>query len=65
MACDVVWSEVSSLVPIRWKLRNLPSRLLDIRFAALDPEVALAAGQVFRSVSDGREAARTYALPTS
>lgn len=57
MACDVVWSEVSS-----WfrslEASELALQELDVRFAALDPEVALAAGQVFsayRRAGGGRE----------
>jgi predicted nucleic acid-binding protein len=48
MACDVVWSEIAS-----W-FRSLEAadealREMDLRFAPLDPEVALAAGQVWSS----------------
>ena len=46
MACEVVWTEVAS-----W-FRSIEAadealRGLDIRFAAVDPAVALAAGQVW------------------
>lgn len=46
MACDIVWSEVAS------GYRSIEAAeealgALDLRFAAIDPEVALAAGQVW------------------
>ena len=57
MACDVVWTEVAS------GYRSIEAadealRALDVRFVAIDPEVAIAAGQVwssYRKAGGGRD----------
>jgi hypothetical protein len=57
MACELVWAEVAA------RYRSVDAaeealRLLDIRFAAIDPKVAIAAGQVwmgYRRGGGGRE----------
>lgn len=48
MACDVVWAEVTSWFSST-EAADEAMRSLQIGFAALDPEVALAAGQAWRS----------------
>lgn len=52
MACELVWAEVAA------RYRSVDAaeealRLLDIRFASIDPEVAIAAGQVWRRYRRG------------
>jgi predicted nucleic acid-binding protein len=57
MACELVWAEVAA----RYRTIDAAEeslRELDIRFAAIDPEVAIAAGQVwmgYRRGGGGRE----------
>jgi predicted nucleic acid-binding protein len=51
MACDVVWGEVGALYPSPEDAADAMD-LMDVRFAALDPEVAAAAGRVWRSYRD-------------
>ncbi|MGH2525904.1 MAG: type II toxin-antitoxin system VapC family toxin [Actinomycetota bacterium] len=46
MACEVVWAEVTSLFSSAEAADETLGRL-DVRFAALDPEVAAGAGQVW------------------
>jgi predicted nucleic acid-binding protein len=56
MACDVVWGEVGALYPTPQDAADAMGEM-DIRFAALDPEVAAAAGGVwrtYRSAGQGR-----------
>ncbi len=47
MACDVVWAEVTSWFSSA-EAADDAMRNLEVGFAALDPEVALAAGQTWR-----------------
>jgi predicted nucleic acid-binding protein len=57
MACEVVWAEVASLFRSPDAADDALGRL-DVRFAALDPEVALGAGEVwsaYRRSGGGRE----------
>lgn len=54
MACDIVWGEVGALYPSPEDTADAMD-LMDIRFAALDPEVAAAAGRVWRSYRDARQ----------
>lgn len=51
MACDVVWGEVGALYPTPQEAADAMGEM-DIRFAALDPDVAAAAGGVWRSYRD-------------
>lgn len=48
MACDVVWGEVGALYSTPQEAADAMGEM-DIRFAALDPDVAAAAGGVWRS----------------
>lgn len=48
MACDVVWGEVGALYSTPEEAADAMGEM-DIRFAALDPDVAAAAGGVWRS----------------
>ena len=48
MACDVVWGEMGALYSTPHEAADA-MREMDIRFAALDPDVAAAAGGVWRS----------------
>lgn len=56
MACEVVWAEVTSLFRSTEGAEEAFGRL-DVRFAALDPEVAAGAGQVWSAYrrSGGRK----------
>jgi predicted nucleic acid-binding protein len=56
MACEVVWAEVTSLFRSAEAADEALGRL-DVRFAALDPEVAAGAGQVWSAYrrSGGRK----------
>jgi predicted nucleic acid-binding protein len=53
MACDIVWGEVGAVYPTPQDAADA-MELMDIRFAALDPEVAAAAGRVWRAYRDRR-----------
>jgi predicted nucleic acid-binding protein len=61
MACDVVWGEVGSLYPTPEDAADAMD-LMDVRFAALDPHVAAAAGRVWRSYRE-RGGGRDRLLP--
>ena len=61
MACDVVWGEVGAWYPTPQDAADAMS-LMDIRFAALDPEVAASAGGVWRRYR-GTEGGRERLLP--
>lgn len=61
MACDVVWAEVGGAFS-SIDLANDAMTALDVRFDALDPEVAIAAGTVWRRHrSEGGERDRLMA----
>jgi len=47
MACDVVWAEVAGRFPSSREAERA-MEMLGVKFAALDPEVALAAGDALR-----------------
>jgi predicted nucleic acid-binding protein len=51
MACDIVWGEVGALYPTPQDAADAMD-VMDIRFAALDREVAAAAGRVWRTYRD-------------
>jgi predicted nucleic acid-binding protein len=57
LACDVVWAEVGAYFPDPASVADALDGL-DIRFAAIDPEVAAAAGRVwlgYRRRGGGRD----------
>jgi predicted nucleic acid-binding protein len=57
MACDIVWGEVGAWYPSARDAADVMN-LMDVRFAALDPEVAADAGRVwrrYREAEGGRE----------
>jgi predicted nucleic acid-binding protein len=54
MACDVVWGELGAVYPTPQDAAHA-MELMDIRFSPLDPEVAAAAGRVWRANRDRRD----------
>ena len=58
MACDIVWGEVGALYATPEEAADAMA-LMDVRFAALDPDVAAAAGRVWRTYREsGKERRR-------
>jgi len=53
MACDVVWSEVGALFASPDDAADTLDQM-GVRFAVIDPEVAAAAGRVWRNARRGR-----------